>query len=536
MTLTSVLKDDDGPLSSSCCFATLRGLCPRGSATETPAVADRSVPPKPVPRAEVHHPDGAKPPLAVPNDGRYHIHHHHLRERPEHDYTLDVITVQGVQPHHKTSYLETLMHLFKGNIGTGCYAMGDAFRNGGLLLATTLTLFLGFVCVHCQHVLLNCANLMQQRIREEQRGLSAGAGMKVALPSDGGGQPLDFADTVGYCFQYGPARFRRWATTMRHTVNVFICVTQLGFCCIYFVFISSNYKQIGDRYGLELSAHHYMALLLVPIILTSIITQLKFLSYCSMIANVFMTFGIGITFYYALKDLPSMADELATRGLIGEAERIPLFFGTAIFAFEGIALVLPLQNEMRRPVDFGRTFGVLNVGMVFIVTLFTVFGFVGYLRWGDEVQGSMTLNLPDNELLAEGVKMMIATGVLLGFALQFFVAIMILWPMVESRSAIARQYPVSCEMIFRILLVLMTFLIAKFVPSLGLFISLIGAFCSTALALIFPPIIELIVGYSAPNERPSGWLLAKNICILLLAVLGFVTGTYESVSKIIEAF
>ncbi|XP_050101092.1 proton-coupled amino acid transporter-like protein CG1139 [Anopheles aquasalis] len=529
MTLTRVLKDDDGPLGSSC-FAALTGLCSRTSETPVPATTTTS-------------PDAArtaaKPPLA-PNDGRYHIHHHHVRERPEHDYTLDVITVQGVQPHHKTSYLETLMHLFKGNIGTGCYAMGDAFRNGGLLLATTLTLFLGFVCVHCQHVLLNCANLMQQRREEERereqqpqkKGSMFGSTYRTAID----GQPLDFADTVGYCFHYGPERFRPWATTMRHTVNVFICVTQLGFCCIYFVFISSNYKQIGDRYGLEWNTHHYMALLLVPIILTSIITQLKFLSYCSMIANVFMTFGIGITFYYALKDLPAMADEVGSRALFGEVERIPLFFGTAIFAFEGIALVLPLQNEMRRPQDFGRTFGVLNIGMVFIVTLFTVFGFVGYVRWGDEVQGSMTLNLPDNEALAEGVKMMIATGVLLGFALQFFVAIMILWPIVENRSLTAQQHPVVCEMFFRILVVLMTFLIATFVPSLGLFISLIGAFCSSALALMFPPIIELIVSYSNPGERPSGWLLAKNVCILLLAVLGFATGTYESVSKIIEAF
>ncbi|XP_035789375.1 proton-coupled amino acid transporter-like protein pathetic isoform X1 [Anopheles albimanus] len=523
MTLTRVLKDDDGPLGSSC-FAALSGLCSRDQGNETPATTTTASNTDAARSA-------AKVPLPVPNDGRYHIHHHHLRERPEHDYTLDVITVQGVQPHHKTSYLETLMHLFKGNIGTGCYAMGDAFRNGGLLLATTLTLFLGFVCVHCQHVLLNCANLMQQRRERERDELGNGHGKALA-----DGQPLDFADTVGCCFQYGPVPFRRWAATMRHIVNVFICVTQLGFCCIYFVFISSNYKQIGDRYGLELTTHHYMALLLVPIILTSIITQLKFLSYCSMIANVFMTFGIGITFYYALKDLPAMAGELATRGLVGETERIPLFFGTAIFAFEGIALVLPLQNEMRRPADFGRTFGVLNVGMVFIVTLFTVFGFVGYLRWGEEVQGSMTLNLPDNEALAEGVKMMIATGVLLGFALQFFVAIMILWPMVESRSATARHYPVLCEMIFRILLVLMTFLIAKFVPSLGLFISLIGAFCSSALALMFPPIIELIVAYSTPGERPTAWLLAKNVCILLLAVLGFATGTYESFSKIIQAF
>ncbi|KFB42520.1 AGAP000540-PA-like protein [Anopheles sinensis] len=467
-------------------------------------------------------------------EGRYTVHHHHHRERPGHDYAEDVITVQGVQPHHKTSYGETLMHLFKGNIGTGCYAMGDAFKNGGLVLATLLTVLLGFVCVHCQHVLINCANLMAERRRQDQQQQQQQQQNQVNAPVQAAGgasheQPPDFADTVGLCFEYGPPSVRRWAPTMRAAVNIFICVTQLGFCCIYFVFISSNFKQIADRHGFELDVHLHMVLLLVPIVLTSIITKLKFLSYCSLTANVFMTFGIGITFYYALQDLPSPSE----RNYVGRVDQLPLFFGTAIFAFEGIALVLPLQNEMKNPNDFRKPFGVLNLGMVFIVALFTVFGFIGYLKWGEAVEGSMTLNLPDNEMLAESVKAMIATGVLLGYALQFFVAIMIMWPMVQKRLTIARTHPVRSEMAFRVLLVLVTFLIAECVPKLSLFISLIGAFCSSALALMFPPVIELIVAYSTPECKPSRWMLLKNALILLLAVLGFATGTYESVSKIV---
>ncbi|XP_058063869.1 proton-coupled amino acid transporter-like protein CG1139 [Anopheles bellator] len=468
------------------------------------------------------------------------MHHHHHRERPDHDYADDVITVQGVQPHHKTSYLETMMHLFKGNIGTGCYAMGDAFKNGGLLFGTIVTLLLGFVCVHCQHVLINCANLMQDRCRRERyekRHMTRNnSGVLGPPPPEPHEPPPDFADTVGLCFRYGPQATCHWAATMRRTVNVFICVTQLGFCCIYFVFISSNFKQIADRYGLVLDVRLIMALLLVPVVLTSIITKLKFLSYCSLAANVLMTIGIGITFYYALKDpLPPVAE----RRLIGSPEQLPLFFGTAIFAFEGIALVLPLQNEMKYPADFSKPFGVLNLGMVFIVSLFSTFGFVGYLRWGDAVEGTMTLNLPDGELLAESVKLMISTGVLLGFALQFFVAIMIMWPMVGCRWTYASRHPVKAEMMFRVVMVLITFVIAECVPKLSLFISLIGAFCSSALALIIPPIIELIVEFSGVSSRTPyarGLLVLKNGCILLIALVGFGTGTYESVSKIIQEF
>lgn len=46
------------------------------------------------------------------------------------------------------------MHLLKGNIGCGMLAMGDAFRNGGLLMAPILTVFIGFVCIYNNHILV----------------------------------------------------------------------------------------------------------------------------------------------------------------------------------------------------------------------------------------------------------------------------------------------------------------------------------------------------------------------------------------------
>lgn len=46
------------------------------------------------------------------------------------------------------------MHLFKGNVGSGIFALGDAFKNAGLLLAPPLTIFLGVICVHAQHILV----------------------------------------------------------------------------------------------------------------------------------------------------------------------------------------------------------------------------------------------------------------------------------------------------------------------------------------------------------------------------------------------
>ena len=72
----------------------------------------------------------------------------------------------------------------------------------------------------------------------------------------------------------------------------------------------------------------------------------------------------------------------------------PLYFGTAIYAFEGIGVVLPLENQMRTPRDMRGWNGVLNTSMTIVTCLYIAVGFFGYLKYGEDVQGSITLNLP----------------------------------------------------------------------------------------------------------------------------------------------
>jgi solute carrier family 36 (proton-coupled amino acid transporter) len=53
-----------------------------------------------------------------------------------------------------------MMHLLKGNVAAGLFALGDAFKNCGILLAPVLTVALGIVCVHSQHILVSSDKML----------------------------------------------------------------------------------------------------------------------------------------------------------------------------------------------------------------------------------------------------------------------------------------------------------------------------------------------------------------------------------------
>ena len=45
--------------------------------------------------------------------------------------------------------------------------------------------------------------------------------------------------------------------------------------------------------------------------------------------------------------------------------------------------------------------GVLNISMTLIIILFIGFGFFGYLKYGEDIKGSISLNLPPSDILAQ---------------------------------------------------------------------------------------------------------------------------------------
>jgi len=423
------------------------------------------------------------------------------------DEDSDLLSEDGESDRdNKISNTDTIIHMLKGNIGTGILAMPDAIKNSGLLVGNVGLVLMATMCIHCMHILVNTSQELCRRTN---------------LPF------LTYSDVAETCFATSSSpRLRAFASTARTVIDVFLCITQLGFCCVYFVFVSQNLQQIFDHYYGEINYHIYMAIILIPMLALASIRNLKYLSPISMLANILQFIGLGIIFYYLLQDIPYTWE----RKKFSSWGQLPLYFGTAIYAFEGIGVVLPLENQMKTPADMKGWNGVLNTSMIIVSCLYIAVGFFGYLKYGDSVAGSITLNLPVNEFLATLVKIMMSLAVFFTYALQFYVPVDLLNPLIQRRIH-PRNY-LKAEYALRFGLVMLTFALAAAIPKLDLFISLVGAVSSSTLAMMAPAIIDTVT----QGEKCSWPRAFKNLCLFILGFLGFVTGSYVSIRNIIKYF
>uniref|UniRef100_A0A8C6RNX6 Solute carrier family 36 (proton/amino acid symporter), member 2 n=1 Tax=Nannospalax galili TaxID=1026970 RepID=A0A8C6RNX6_NANGA len=340
---------------------------------------------------------------------------------------------------------QTLIHLVKGNMGTGILGLPLAVKNAGILMGPLSLLMMGLIPCHCMHILIlvRCAQHFCRRLNKPF---------------------MDYGDTVMHGLEASPSTWlQSHAHWGRHIVSFFLIITQLGFCCVYVVFLADNLKQgIPDP-----------------------------------------------------SQLP----------LVANWKTYPLFFGTAIFSFESIGVVLPLENKMKDPRHFPA---ILSLGMFIVTALYITVGALGYLRFEDGIKASITLNLP-NCWLYQLVKVLYIMGILCTYALQFYVPAEIIIPVAVSR--VSKHWTLSVDLSTRLAMVCLTCMLAILIPRLDLVISLVGSVSSSALALIIPPLLEITTFYS---EGMSPLTILKDALISILGFVGFVAGTYQTLNELIK--
>merc|ERR1711892_29092 len=410
------------------------------------------------------------------------------------------------------SNVETIIHLLKGNIGIGVLTMPIAISNAGLVGGVLRMVFVAVVTIHYMHTLVIAAQkLMAQR----------------------GVEFLDYADTAEAAFLEAGGGWASKSHHMRRLINIFLCMSQIGSNAVYILFVAQNIMPIAETYfDLGWNYRLYIALLLIPVIMICSIKNLKYLSPCSILANILEFVGLGIIFYYIFATPIPSSDSVPW---FTSPVKFPIFFGTAIFAFEGISVVLPIENQMSKPKDMLGWNGVLNTSMVTIAGLYIATGFFGYLKYGGETAASITLNLPQGDVLAQSALCMFSIAIFFSYALQFYVVMDIIGPNIIKPNVSDRMYP-FVEWITRVLLTVLTLGMAATVPWLDLLVSLLGAIKMSTLSLMAPALVDSAAHWNSDSKPVFVYRCIKNVFIFTIGFLACVIGTYISTMEIVENF
>lgn len=376
---------------------------------------------------------------------------------------------------NKSSTVQAFFNMVTSFLGAGILGLPHAFHQGGIMAAAICLVCIAVLSNYCIRLLLQCRN------RLAEKGLNN-------------------------LHSYGDIGEHVLGKLGRAVVDMALVFTQLGVGCVYLIFIGRNLHSLVP--SLTLAAVVMMAM--PPLAAMCLFRSLKYLAPMSIIAQVNMMLGLLMIWGYA-----SFEEKRAASGLHWGVQwsSFPLFFGIAVYTYEGIGLALPIERSMLHKERYGF---VLNACYAFITGLFLLFGIAVYLGFGDSTQSVITLNLPDN-LLSVFVKLTLCVCLLFTYPMMMVPVIQIseayflnqTTPMVEAKRNV-----------LRILVVITTGIVAISIPNFGAVMGLIGDIGSSLLAFILPALFYLRIfeGQLTRGQFIRCW------SVLIFGLTGAITG------------
>ncbi|CAN7108094.1 unnamed protein product [Brassica rapa subsp. narinosa] len=183
---------------------------------------------------------------------------------------------------------------------------------------------------------------------------------------------------------FGDLGFAVCGSLGRLVVDLFIILSQAGFCVGYLIFIGTTLANLFDPDSPTSLRHH--------------ITTLGFPFQLGLNSIKTLTHLAPLSIFADVVDLAAMAVVIVEDSMIILKQRpdfggFSLFFygmGVAVYSFEGVGMVLPLESEMKDKDKFGK---VLALGMGFISFIYIAFGFLRYLAFSEDTMDIITANL-----------------------------------------------------------------------------------------------------------------------------------------------
>lgn len=124
----------------------------------------------------------------------------------------------------KTNYAQSLMHMIKGNLGTGILAMPASFAHTGLYSALIGLPLLCLIATYCVHLLVKSSRHLETKTK---------------------GLTLQYASLAKHSFKSGPKWLRSYSTLMCALVDSTLLIAQIGVCCVYIVFVVENIAKVS---------------------------------------------------------------------------------------------------------------------------------------------------------------------------------------------------------------------------------------------------------------------------------------------------
>ncbi|KAL0943889.1 amino acid transporter [Colletotrichum truncatum] len=379
----------------------------------------------------------------------------------------------------KNSPMSAALLLLKSFVGTGVLFLPRAYLNGGMTFSNLVLLGVAALSYYCFVLLVT-----------------------TRLKVEG-----SFGDLGGIL--YG-----KW---MRGVILSSIVLSQIGFVAAYMVFTSENLQAVilavsdcKTNVGVK-----WLILLQVLVFLPfSLLRDIEKLSFTALIADAFILLGLAYLLYYDIFTL-------STKGLADiimfNRNDWTLFIGTAIFTFEGIGLIIPIQESMKNPSKFPR---VMFAVMIIISVLFIGMGAISYAAYGSKTETVVLLNLPQDSKLVNGVQFLYSVAIMLSIPLQLFPAIKITENALFTKSGKYNPYIKWQKNMYRFFFVFLCAFIAwGGADDLDKFVALVGNFACIPLVYIYPPLLH----YKAV-ARNRWWKMSD----IALCIFGFVAMAYTT--------
>lgn len=360
------------------------------------------------------------------------------------------------------SPMNAALLLLKSFVGTGVLFLPRAYLSGGMVFSSLVMLGVAAISYYC-FVLLVTTRLKV-----------------VGSYGDIGG------------ILYGP-----W---MRNLILTSIVISQMGFVAAYTIFTAENLQAfiLAASNCVTFIPVTYLILMQMVIFLPfALFRDIGKLGFTALIADAFIVIGLAYLFYYDVLTLNN--DGIADIVLFNKKDW-SLFIGTAIFTFEGIGLIIPIQESMKSPAKFPK---VMFIVMIIITTLFTVMGAVSYAAYGSKTETVVLLNLPQDNKMVNGVQFLYSLAILLSTPLQIFPAIKITENAFFTKSGKYNPYIKWQKNVFRFFVVFLCAFIAwGGADNLDKFVALVGNFACIPLTFIYPvcSILYLINSYLETNH------------------------------------